>query len=67
MKLKDGDYVLSEGAAWVESGSFSIRIRHVDGAIYVDIYKNGHEGENPLSTAYANEDWTHEGDQNDCE
>lgn len=62
MNIKDGDHKLAEGAAWIESGGFSIRLNHVDGAIYVDIYKNGHEGEDPLASAYASESWLHEGE-----
>ena len=63
MKLPDGDHVLTEGAAWIESGAFAIRIQHVGGTMYVDIYKNGHEGEDPLATAVADEDWKHEGEE----
>lgn len=39
-KLKDGDYVLSEGTGWFEVKGFAIRIHSTDEGVAVDIYNN---------------------------
>ena len=55
MKLKDKDYVLTEGAAWIEIGRYAIRIRQTtkkDG-VSVAVYQNGKEGNNPVAECYV--------------
>jgi hypothetical protein len=51
--LQDADYILSEGAAWLESDPFSVRIHRTDEGIVVDIYANGKEDGDSLASAYA--------------
>lgn len=62
MKINDGDHVLTDGAAWIESNGFAIRLRDDGVRMYVDIYKNGYEGEDPLASCFADRDWLHEGE-----
>jgi hypothetical protein len=50
MNLIDQDYVLIEGAAWVEVQGFAVRIRANSSGLAVDVYKSGQEGENTLAS-----------------
>lgn len=44
IELKDDDYVLTDGAAWLESAGFAIRIyTNGDGGLYVSVYESGDE------------------------
>lgn len=52
-KLTDGDYVLVDGAAWVEVNGFAIRVHATDEGVVVDIYKSGAEMDEPLASTYA--------------
>ena len=55
MKLKDGDYVLSEGAAWIEVGKYAIRIRTTqkgDG-IGIEVFQNGKEFNDPVDQCWV--------------
>jgi len=36
--IPDGDYVLTEGAAWLDTKGFAIRVHSTDEGIIVDIY-----------------------------
>ena len=38
MNLPDGDYTLSEGAAWFDVTGFTIRIHRTDEGVVVDIF-----------------------------
>lgn len=51
--LADGDYTLSEGAAWLEVKNFAIRIFATDEGVNVDIYRNGDEMADAIASAYA--------------
>ena len=51
-KLKDDDYKLSEGAAWIEVKNFAIRIHSTDEGVIVDIFKNGEYAE-AIASTYA--------------
>jgi len=51
--LKDGDYTLEEGAAWIETAPFSIRIQKTPEGVVVDIYQTGKEMETSIASAYA--------------
>lgn len=53
MNIKDGDYILEDGHAWLETGAFSVRIANIGNDICVDIYRNGHEMDAPLASCYA--------------
>jgi hypothetical protein len=53
--ILDTDYTLTEGAAWIESHPFSIRIRRTNGGISATIYRNGEEDCDPIAEAYASE------------
>ena len=48
IELPDGDYILSEGAAWIEVKGLAIRIFHDGEGVLVSVYRNGHEGDCPL-------------------
>ena len=50
MNLIDQDYVLTEGAAWVEVQGFAVRIRANSSGLAVDVYKSGAEGEDTLAS-----------------
>lgn len=51
--MPDGDYVLTEGAAWVSAKGFSIRIIETDEGVVVDIYKRGEEMDSAIASTYA--------------
>ena len=51
--LKDADYILSQGAAWLEVKNFSIRVHTTDEGVVVDIYRSGNEDEDAIASAYA--------------
>jgi hypothetical protein len=51
-KLKDSDYKLSEGAAWIEVKNFAIRIHSTDEGVILDIFKNGDYSE-AIASTYA--------------
>jgi len=53
MEIKDGDYVLAEGAGWFEVGGFAIRIKKDDEGVVVDVYKKGREDEDSIVSCYA--------------
>jgi len=50
MNLIDQDYVLIEGAAWVEVQGFAVRIRANSSGLAIDVYKSGEEGEDTLAS-----------------
>jgi len=50
MNLTDQDYVLTDGAAWVEVQGFAVRIRANSSGLAVDVYKSGAEGEDTLAS-----------------
>ena len=52
-RVLDGDYVLAEGAAWLEVKNFAIRVFSTDEGVVVDVYKNGDEMNDPIASAYA--------------
>jgi hypothetical protein len=51
--LQDGDYLLSEGAAWFTLKGFSIRLVGTDDGVVVNIYANGREMDDALAIAQA--------------
>ena len=51
--IKDSDYILSDGAAWLEVKNFAIRIFATDGGVFVHIYRNGDEMADAIASAYA--------------
>lgn len=53
MNLKDDDYVLEEGAAWFTVEGFSVRILSVDEGLWIAVYKNGEEMEDPVASTFA--------------
>lgn len=68
-KLTDGDYILSEGAAWFSVKGFSIRIHSTDEGVVVDMYdsavdQDGDFDGHLLATTYVYDD---ERDEPDCD
>lgn len=53
MNLIDGDYVLTEGAAWVEVQGFAVRIRATPAGLIVDVYESGEEMEGALNSLFV--------------
>jgi hypothetical protein len=53
MNLPDGDYVLTDGAAWFEVGGFVVRIRVQPTGLVVDAYESGGEMDDTLDTMYV--------------
>lgn len=51
--LPDGDYTLTEGAAWFTVKNFSVRVYSTDEGIVVDIYPVGRETEDSVASTYA--------------
>jgi len=52
-KLKDGDYILEDGAGWFTVGNASVRIRKTDEGVAVDIYGNQCEFNGEIASAYV--------------
>jgi len=55
-ELTDGDYVLTEGAAWVEVQGFAVRLRATPEGLKIDVYKNGHEDGGELGSLFVGVD-----------
>ena len=51
--IKDGDYILKDGKAWLEVKGFAIWVRATDEGVVVDIYKNENELGESLASTYA--------------
>ena len=51
--IKDGDYILKDGKAWLEVKGFAIWVRATDEGVVVDIYKNEYELGESLASTYA--------------
>lgn len=48
-ELSDNDYKLTEGAAWIETGDYAIRIyTDGEGRVFIDAYQNGQEYNKPI-------------------
>lgn len=43
MELQDGDYVLADGAAWLQVRGFAVRIFHTGDGVRVSVCENGKE------------------------
>lgn len=43
LKLKDGDYVLEDGCAWVAVGGFAIRIHNNNQGVRITVCPDGRE------------------------
>ena len=56
--LKDGDYILSDNAAWIEVGQYAIRVRmdSEDECLWVDVYQSGKECEDALDRIRVTQD-----------
>ena len=49
MKISDGDYVLADGSAWIETNGVSIRIyTDPNGSVHVSAYHAGEESDETL-------------------
>jgi hypothetical protein len=53
MNLSDGDYVLTEGAAWVEVQGFAVRVRTTSEGLVLDVYQSGQEASGPIDSLYV--------------
>ena len=53
MNLSDGDYVLTEGAAWVEVQGFAVRVRITSEGLVLDVYQSGQEASGPIDSFYV--------------
>ena len=51
--IRDGDYVLADGAAWLGVKNFAIRVCSTDEGVVVDVYKNGDEMNDVLASTYV--------------
>ena len=51
--IKDGDYILKDGKAWLEVKGFAIWVRATNEGVVVDIYKNEDELGESLASTYA--------------
>ena len=43
IELKDGDYILTEGAAWLEVKGFAVRLYHNGDGLRVSVCESGRE------------------------
>lgn len=57
-QIPDGNYMLSDGAAWFTVKNHAIRIHATDEGVVTDIYVKGREGEAPTASTYAFDDET---------
>jgi hypothetical protein len=53
VELKDGDYILTDGAGWFTVGKFAIRIAKTDEGVVCDVYRDGEEDCRALASTYA--------------
>lgn len=49
VKLPDADYVLTEGAAWIEVKGVAIRIFTTDEGVALMVYESGKEFDDPIA------------------
>lgn len=50
MKISDGDYVLVDGSAWIETNGVSVRIyTDPNGVVHVSAYRVMEESDEPIS------------------
>jgi hypothetical protein len=52
-QLPDLDYTLTEGAAWLQTGPFSVRVKLHPGGLLVSVYRDGHETDSVIVSAFA--------------
>ena len=53
MKLLDGDYILAEGAAWLEVQGFAVRVRATPKGLSVEVYQSGQEAGGELDSLFV--------------
>jgi len=53
VNLVEGDYVLTDGAAWFKVKNFSIRIQSTDEGVVVDLYPYLGKMEEPVASTWA--------------
>jgi hypothetical protein len=53
LDLPDADYRLIDGKAWLTVKNIAIRIHETDEGVIVDLYPNGYETNNPLTSTIA--------------
>ena len=66
-KLEDGDYILTDGAAWIEVGKYAIRIRATkagDG-VGVEVFENGKGYNNPIDQCWVFDNELEDEDEGD--
>tara|TARA_R110000822_G_scaffold4301_2_gene18429 strand:- start:303 stop:485 length:183 start_codon:yes stop_codon:yes gene_type:complete len=56
MNLTDQDYVLIEGAAWVEVQGFAVRVRATPKGLSIEVYKSGQEASGELDSLFVGAD-----------
>jgi hypothetical protein len=52
-ELKDGDYTLADGNAWLTVGNVSIRISATDQGVVCDMYRRGDEMSDAIASCYV--------------
>ena len=53
-KLRDGDYVLKDGCAWLRIKNISVRVHETDEGVVTDLWPVGAEfGDEPIASTYA--------------
>jgi hypothetical protein len=52
-ELEDKEYVLVDGACWLELKGFSIRVNSTDEGVVVDVYEKGKEDQDCIASTYA--------------
>lgn len=53
LQIPDGDHELSEGRTWIKVGPYAVAIIKTDEGIAVDIYQDGREMEEAVSSCWA--------------
>ena len=53
VKIPDGDYELTDGAAWLTCGPFAVRVALTDEGVAVDVYPEHRECDIPVAATYA--------------
>lgn len=53
MNIPDGDHILTDGAAWIESGAFSVRINHTKVGLMIKVFFKGEEMDDCIASCFA--------------
>ena len=53
LQISDGDHELSEGRTWIKVGPYAVALIKTDEGISVDVYQDGREMDEALTSCWA--------------